>query len=86
MYTRFIIPQLYEFLAPHYPQRGNYSEKRNTPKDDVKARFPKELLQDMLDILQMEHPHVFAQTTVDQLKANIQRHLERKARSIKSTL
>jgi hypothetical protein len=86
MYTRFIIPQLYEFLAPHYSQRGNYSEKRHTPKDDVKARFPKELLQDMLGILQMEHPHVFAQTTVDQLKANIQRHLERKAKSTKSGL
>lgn len=86
MYTRFIIPQLYEFLAPHYPQRGNYSEKRNTPMDDVKARFPKELLQDMLDILQLEHPQVFAETTVDQLKANIQRHLERKANSIKSGL
>jgi hypothetical protein len=86
MYTRFIIPQLYEFLAPHYPQRGNYSEKRNTPMDDVKARFPKELLQNMLDILQMEHPQVFAQTTVDQLKANIQRHLERKAKSTKSEL
>lgn len=84
MHTRFIIPQLYEFLAPHYSQRGNYSEKKNTPTDDVKARFPKELLQDMLDILQMEHPQVFAETTVDQLKANIQRHLERKAKSTKS--
>jgi hypothetical protein len=86
MYTRFIIPQLHEFLAPHYAQRGNYSEKRNTPMDNVKARFPKELLRDMLDILQMEHPQVFAQTTVDQLKANIQRHLERKAKSTKSGL
>lgn len=86
IYSRFIIPQLYDFLVSHYQQRGNYSEKRNTPTDDVKARFPKELLRDMLDILQMEHPQVFAQTTVDQLKANIQRHLARKAKSTKSGL
>jgi hypothetical protein len=86
IYTRFIVPQLYEFLAPHYPQRGHYSENRNTPKDDVMARFPKALLQDMLDILQMEHPQVFTQTTVEQLKANIQRHLARKASGTKSGL
>ena len=86
MYTRFIIPQLYEFLAPHYSKRGHYSEKRDTANNQRKTLFPKELLADMLDILRMEHPHAFERTTVNQLKASIQRHLARKAKSIKSPL
>jgi hypothetical protein len=84
LYTRFIVPHLYEFLAPYYSQRGHYSEKRDTADNQRKALFPKELLDDMLDILRMEHPHAFEKTTVNQLKASIQRHLERKSRSIKS--
>lgn len=86
MYTQGVIPQLYEFLAPHYPNRGHHSEKRDTAVEKRKALFPKELLEDMLDILQMEHPHAFGQTTVNQLKASIQRYLDRKAKSIKSPL
>jgi hypothetical protein len=38
----------------------------------------------MLDILRMEYPHIFGQTTLNQLKATIQRHLARKADGIKS--
>jgi hypothetical protein len=86
MYTQAIIPQLYEFLAPHYPNRGHHSEQRDRTVEKRKALFPKELLEDMLDILRMEHPHVFGQTSVNQLKASIQRHLPRKANSIKSPL
>jgi hypothetical protein len=86
MYTQLIIPQLYEFLAPHYPNRGHHSEKTDPAVEKRKAFFPKELLEDMLDILRMEHPHVFEHTTVNQLKASIQRHLARKAHSIKSPL
>lgn len=80
MYTRFIVPHLYEFLAPYYSKRGHYSEKRDTADDQRKAFFPKELLEDMLDILRMEHPHPFERTTVKQLKATIQRHLARKSK------
>jgi hypothetical protein len=86
MYARIIVPQLYEFLAPHYRQRGHYSETTNKPNDHVRARFPKELLQDMLEILRIEHPQVFARTTIDHLKATVQRHLSRNAKSIKSGL
>lgn len=86
MYTQSIIPQLYEFLAPYYLIRGHHSEKRDASLEKRKALFPKELLKDMLDILRMEHPHVFEQTTVNQLKASIQRHLARKTNSIKSPL
>ncbi len=86
LYARFIVPHLYEFLAPSYSKRGHYSEKRDTANSQRKALFPKELLEDMLDILRMEHPHAFERTTVNQLKASIQRHLARKAKSIKSPL
>ncbi len=86
MYTQLIIPRLYEFLAPHYTNRGHHSEKRDHAVERRRALFPKELLEDMLEILRMEHPHVFGQTTVNQLKATIQRHLARKAKSIKSPL
>jgi hypothetical protein len=86
MYTQLIIPQLYEFLAPHYPNRGHHSEKRDRAMEERQALFPKDLLEDMLDILRMENPHVFGQTTINQLKASIQRHLARKTKSIKSPL
>jgi hypothetical protein len=86
LYTRFIVPHLYEFLAPYYPVRGHYSEQRDTIDNQRKALFPKELLQDMLDILRMEHPHHFGQTTVNQLKASIQRYLARKGKSTKCLL
>jgi len=82
LYTRFVVPRLYEFLAPYYSKRGHYSEKRDTANNQRKALFPKELLEDMLDILRMEHPHAFERTTVNQLKASIQRHLARKAKGI----
>lgn len=83
LYTRIVVPRLYDFLAPYYFQRGHYSEKRTSSSYEGKALFPRDLLQDMLDILQTEHPHVYEKTTINQLKANIQRHLERKAKSTK---
>jgi hypothetical protein len=86
MYTRVIIPQLYEFLASRYSGRAHHSEKRDVAVVQRKALFPKELLEGMLDILRLEHPDVFRQTTINQLKASIQRHLARKAKRIKSPL
>lgn len=86
LYSRFIVPHLYEFLAPYYSERGHFSEKRDTADTQRKALFPKELLEDMLDILRMEHPQPFERTTVNQLKASIQRHLARKSQSTKSPL
>jgi len=78
VYAR-IIPRLYELLAPHYQARGHYSEKIDLQGTvNRPARYPKELLRDMLEILRMHHPHVFEKTTVPQLKAAIQRHLSRK--------
>jgi hypothetical protein len=48
LYTRFIVPHLYEFLAQYYPEGGHYSEKRDAAGDQRKALFAKELLEDML--------------------------------------
>jgi hypothetical protein len=84
LYTRIIIPQLYEFLVPHYPNRAHHSEKRDTGPEKRRALFPTELLRDMLEILQIEHPRVFGKTTVNQLKASVRRHLDRKAGGTKS--
>jgi hypothetical protein len=84
VYTQIIVPRLYDFLVPQYPKRAHHSEKRDAAGETRNAIFPKELLEDMLDILRMEHPSAFGKTTVNQLKASIQRHLAHKANRIKS--
>ncbi len=85
IFTRYVIPNLYEFLFPYYRTVGHYSEKRDqAPKLDRAAYYPKELLEDMVDILKVEHPYWFDDYTVDKLKAVIQRYLVKKASSTKS--
>jgi hypothetical protein len=85
IFTRFVIPNLYEFLLPHYQKAGHYSEKREqTPELARAALYPQELLEDMVDILKLEHRSWFADYTVGRLKAVIQRHLDRKDSSTKS--
>jgi len=77
VFTQFVIPRLYEDLIPHYPKIGHHSEKRDTLSVGM-ARVPKELLEDMLLILRFEHPGTFEETTISQLRADVQRYLERK--------
>ncbi len=85
VFTQDVIPRLYEHLLPHYQTPGHYSKNRDTVSVRS-ALFPKELLEDMLLILRVEHPDTFDSTTIGQLKANIQRHLERKiGRSTKTS-
>ncbi len=81
IFTQIIVPRLYEFMAPHYQQPGHYSEHRDQAavELDRPALFPRELLEDMLEILKMENPSWFADTTVSHLKAVIQRYLKRKS-------
>ena len=86
VFTHIVIPRLYEYLSPYYKEPGHYSDRIDSPGPRRPAHFPGELLRDMLEILRMEHPHVFAQTTVRQLTAVVQNYLVRKAKSIKSTL
>jgi hypothetical protein len=77
LFTQFIVPALYEHLLPFYGKPGHYSQNRDKLATR-KALFPNELLQVMLDILRLEHPDTFATTTDSQLKAVIQRYLDRK--------
>jgi len=84
IFTKVVIPRLYDFLAPFYRKRGHvWSEKENALKRD--AFFPKELLDDMRDILRLEHPHIFPHVTRDQLKAAVQRYIGRNRKSTNST-
>lgn len=80
VYAR-MIPRLYELLAPHYQdERGRYSEKIDLEGTVIRpARYPKGLLEDMLEILRMHHTGVFEKMTSNQLKAAIQRHLDGKS-------
>jgi hypothetical protein len=83
VFTQIVIPRLYEYLIPYYQEPGHYSERIDSAEVRRHARFPGELLRDMLDILQMEHPHFFSQTTLPQLKAAIQKYLYRRTKSTK---
>jgi hypothetical protein len=86
VFTRILIPQLYEYLIPYYKKPSHYSDRIDAPRRRRPARFPGELIQDMLELLRMEHPHFFARTTVPQLKAVIQNYLTRRATGIKSSI
>lgn len=75
-----MIRRLYEVMAPHYKSRGYYSERtggKDAFQSERRARYPKELLEDMLAVLRMHHPWVFSETTANHLKSAIQHHLER---------
>jgi len=70
-------------MYPHYRKQGHHSAKR----DGLKVRhalFPKELLEHMLAVLRLDHPETFGLATTAQLKAVIQRHLDRKRQSTNS--
>jgi hypothetical protein len=86
VFTHIVIPQLYEYLIPYYKKPSHYSERIDSPGRRRPARFPGELVQDMLDLLRMEHPHVFARTTAPQLKSIIQKYLGRKEEGTQSSL
>jgi hypothetical protein len=87
VYAR-MIPRLYDLLAPHYQdERGHCSVKIDLEGTvNRPARYPKKLIEDMLEILRMHHPGVFEKTTINQLKAAIQRHLSRKPTQRTNTL
>jgi len=83
IFTKVVIPRLYDFLAPYYRKRGNvWSAKEKVLQRD--AFFSKELLEDMRDILIQEHPDVFAGMSLDQLKAAVHRHITQRRKSTES--
>ena len=83
IFTKVVIPRLYDFLAPFYRKPGHvWSEKEKVLKRD--AFFTKELLEDMRDLLRQEYPHVFSRTSRDQLKAAVHRHITSRRKSTES--
>jgi hypothetical protein len=84
LFTLFVIPNLYEFMLPHYRKPPHHSEKRDVDGERQQALFPNDLFRDMLDVLRMEHPSTFEGTTIQQLRSVIQRHLARNAQNTKS--
>ncbi len=76
VFTQHLIPALYEYLLPYYRKPGHHLTKNDAMRMRT-ALFPKELLEDMLSILRLELPDVFGRATTAQLKAVIQRHLDR---------
>jgi hypothetical protein len=79
VYSRFLIPRLYEFMNSHYNSPGHHwATRHGAGSKRRRAELPKELLEDMLEILKMTHPHVFGRTTLPQIKSAVQRHLKRK--------
>lgn len=85
IYTRVLIPRLYEFMTPYYKFPGHHWTARHGRRQESKpvAKYPMELLQDMLAILQIEHPSVFNRTTIPQLRAVVRRHLESRRVEVK---
>ena len=83
VYTKTVIPRLYEFLLPYYTKRGHVWSDKEMALTRA-ARLPKELFEDMLDILKVEHPGVFDDANVSQLKALVSRYLERRTKSQKT--
>ena len=85
LFTHQVIPRLYELMRPQYEKPGHFSEDRDRGTGQARrtALYPQELLEDMLGILRAEHPTFFAQTTIGQLKAVLQRYL---AKGTESTI
>lgn len=84
VFTRVIVPRLHEYLIPYYQKPGHHSNRIDSPGRRRPARFPEELMRDMLAILAMEHPHAFVHTTLPQLKSILQSYFDRERKSIKS--
>lgn len=83
IFTMSVIPRLYDFLAPFYRKRGHvWSGKENVLSRD--AFFPQDLLDDLRDLLQVEHPDLFREITRAQIKAEVQRHIGHTRQSTKS--
>lgn len=73
IFTQLVIPTLYEFMLPFYRKPGHLGSQELVPRE---AYYPSELFEDMLAILQMEHPDVFRDSTTAPLKAAVQRFRE----------
>ena len=83
VFTKEIIPKLYEYQLPYYAKPGHYSQNRDQIAAG-KAQFPKEIFEDMLLILRIELPGFFDRASARQLKSVIQRYLDSRGKSTNS--
>jgi hypothetical protein len=74
-FAQYVIPQLYELLAPHYESPGHHWARHGDAGTPRRAEYPQELLVDMLEILRLEYPGAFRETTLSQLRAAVRRHI-----------
>lgn len=72
IYTRLVIPALYEYMLPFYGAKAHHSQQLDGDVPRRKALYPKQLFKDMLLILDMEHPDDFSGCSVAKLKAIVQ--------------
>jgi hypothetical protein len=75
MLLRRAIPTLYDYLRPFYAAR-RYRKSLTSP---TRGDYPTQLLQDIVDILQLELPHLTTDLTVERVQAAVQRHIRRAA-------
>jgi hypothetical protein len=84
IYSRFVVPRLYEYMLPFYSSKAHYSELLDQLKPERTARYPKALFEDMLAILQLEHPDDFQLATPAKLTAFIQTYYRQRPKNMKS--
>jgi hypothetical protein len=77
-FTRVVIPQLYDLLAPHYKSRGHRRKGPDGVVSSPSEQLPRQLFVDMLEILRLEYEFAFKETTMRQLTAAVQKHIARK--------
>ena len=75
MLLRRAIPTLYDYLRPFYATR-RYRKSLTSP---TRGDYPTQLLQDIVDILRLELPHLTTDLTVKRVQAAVQRHIKRAA-------
>ena len=75
MLLRRAIPTLYDYLRPFYTAR-RYRKSLTSP---TRGDYSTQLLQDIVDILRLELPHLTADLTVERVQAAVQRHIRRAA-------
>jgi hypothetical protein len=75
MLLRQAIPALYDYLRPFYVARP-YRTSLTSP---TRGDYPTRLLQDIVDILRLELPHLTSELTVERVQAAVQRHIRRAA-------
>jgi hypothetical protein len=73
MLTQYAIPMLYDYLRPYYQVRAYRKDRR----DRSAGNYPRQLLQDITEILHVEVPHLATGLTEAKVQGVVQRYLEK---------